>query len=532
MLLSSTNESCFTKSLQLNCVEWLVHDHDDGVHHALCLSMADVFTALTLVVVVILTVIGNTLVVLSVAIYKRMRTFTNVFLVSLATADFLVGVLIMPIALVDLMQNHHWTFGRIVCKLWTTADVFLCTASILNLCVISLDRYFAITSPLIYTRTRSHKLAVGLVASVWLLSMVTCSPPLLVPGWQFQFDDPYVCGYVKAITYRVYSALCSFYIPLLIMLVVYLKIYRVANNREKLLSSNGESRRSSKSMQIWQGSSSRSKQDSMIRSTTSVVGQYKTTILSPRSKHSSHHRNNNYHRQFSTPSPIRPRNVDIMRSMHEISYTADESSCTDHYRNDTTTTTNYKENASSSTESAETVCKVDSSNSISSKKRVQIAEDGNSTPLLVSTPSMDAKSWSSFSLHESSKLKIGGSSTSTTSTRTNREKLMYLKERKALKTIGVVVSGFVVCWLPFFVLYIVEVVCDSQLTTSPILLNPTQLISNFTRLIFTNGTYTNVSQQFYENINDTNQQEASCKFPPFLADIFLWLGYSNSALNP
>lgn len=530
-MLLSKNDSCLTKSLQLNCVEWLVHDHD-GVQHAVCLSMADVFVGLSLVVIVILTIVGNTLVVLSVAIYKRMRTFTNVFLVSLATADFLVGILIMPIALVDLMQSHHWTFGRIVCKLWTTADVFLCTASILNLCVISLDRYFAITSPLVYTRTRSHKLAVGLVASVWLLSVVTCSPPLLVPGWQYEFNEPNVCGYVKAIAYRIYSALCSFYIPLLIMLFVYLKIFRVANNREnlRLTSSNGESRRSSKSMQIWKGSSSRSKQDSMIRSTTSIVGQYKT-VLSGRLQNSAkrHHGS----RQF-TPSPLRPRSADTMRSIHEISY-AEETSYADHSRNETTVTTN-KGSTSSSTESANTVGK-DSSQSIHSKKRILITNDGNSTPLLVSTPSVDAKSWSSFSLHEMCKTKFGGSANSTTSNRSTREKLMYLKERKALKTIGIVVSGFIVCWLPFFVLYIVEVICDSQEASSVLSVVTSELQNSpniTTDLIVDSGTYyySNVSRHFFDDNNKINQRETLCKIPPLLADIFLWLGYSNSAINP
>jgi hypothetical protein len=104
----------------------------------------------------LLTIFGNVLVVLSVFLYKRMRTFTNILLTSLATADLLVGMIsftcfdgliievfqvVMPLALVDLLYSHHWPFGRLLCSIWATTDVLLCTASILNLCVISLDRY-------------------------------------------------------------------------------------------------------------------------------------------------------------------------------------------------------------------------------------------------------------------------------------------------------------------------------------------------------------------------------------------------------
>jgi hypothetical protein len=66
----------------------------------------------------------------------------------------MVGVLVMPLSLLDLLHEHRWPFSEFMCGIWATADVLLCTASILNLCVISLDRYMAITSPLKYPRTR------------------------------------------------------------------------------------------------------------------------------------------------------------------------------------------------------------------------------------------------------------------------------------------------------------------------------------------------------------------------------------------
>jgi hypothetical protein len=125
-----------------------------------------------------------------------MRTFTNILLTSLATAgeldcqcektflilDLLVGLVVMPLALVDLLYDHHWPFGRLLCGIWATTDVLLCTASILSLCAISLDRYMAITSPLKYPRTRSRLMAFVLLSSVWFISLIVCSPPWFIPG--------------------------------------------------------------------------------------------------------------------------------------------------------------------------------------------------------------------------------------------------------------------------------------------------------------------------------------------------------------
>ncbi|VDK41983.1 unnamed protein product [Anisakis simplex] len=207
----------------------------------LCLGLQDVFVALFLVLLIFATIFGNILVVLSVFVYQRMRTFTNILLTSLATADLLVGLVVMPLSLLDLLHSHNWPLGRIWCGAWATTDVLLCTASILNLCIISLDRYMAITSPLKYPRTRSSLFY----------------PPWFVPDWghftQYTNDDlktanstsslststtsrhSFACVYSPSIPYRIYSALGSFYIPLLVMLSVYFKIFRVTSEREALM---------------------------------------------------------------------------------------------------------------------------------------------------------------------------------------------------------------------------------------------------------------------------------------------------------
>lgn len=83
-----------------------------------------------------------------------------------------------------------WIFGNVWCKMWLAVDVWMCTASILNLCAISLDRYVAVTRPITYPSIMSHSRAKLLIAGVWLLSFVICFPPLV--GWKEEVS--YISG--------------------------------------------------------------------------------------------------------------------------------------------------------------------------------------------------------------------------------------------------------------------------------------------------------------------------------------------------
>lgn len=64
---------------------------------------------------------------------------TNYFIVSLAFADLMVSVLVMPFGAIELV-HQHWIYGETFCLVRTSLDVLLTTASILHLCCIALDR--------------------------------------------------------------------------------------------------------------------------------------------------------------------------------------------------------------------------------------------------------------------------------------------------------------------------------------------------------------------------------------------------------
>lgn len=99
--------------------------------------------ALVLGIIVIVTIIGNILVCIAVCLVRKLRRPCNYLLVSLAVSDLCVALLVMPMALLYEVLGS-WVFGPILCDLWVSFDVLSCAASILNLCMISVDRYVKI----------------------------------------------------------------------------------------------------------------------------------------------------------------------------------------------------------------------------------------------------------------------------------------------------------------------------------------------------------------------------------------------------
>jgi hypothetical protein len=87
-------------------------------------------------------ILGNLLVCIAILTDSSLRKLSNLFFVSLAVSDLLVASLVMPFAMVnDLSVSFVDWFGQEFCKLWIASDVMSCTASIINLLLISFDRY-------------------------------------------------------------------------------------------------------------------------------------------------------------------------------------------------------------------------------------------------------------------------------------------------------------------------------------------------------------------------------------------------------
>ena len=182
---------------------------------------------------IFMTISGNLLVLLAVFVNSHLRSTTNYFIVNLACADLLLGTCVLPFS-ASLEIVNYWAFGPIFCDIWAAVDVLCCTASIMSLCVISIDRYIGVTRPLQHSSIMSEKRALYIIILVWLLSIAISVAPLF--GWKEPPpEDPTICEVTKQLGYVLFSVAGSFYIPLIIILVVYFRVYREAMNQSRFL---------------------------------------------------------------------------------------------------------------------------------------------------------------------------------------------------------------------------------------------------------------------------------------------------------
>ncbi|XP_010900547.3 alpha-1A adrenergic receptor [Esox lucius] len=182
---------------------------------------------------IVFAIVGNILVILAVVTNRHLRTPTNYFIINLAIADLLLGTTVLPVSATQEILNY-WVFGRIFCDIWAAVDVLCCTASIMSLCVISIDRYIGVSHPLQYPTIVTEKRALLAMLGVWVLSVVISIGPLL--GWK-QPPSPQdtVCLITEEPFYALFSSLGSFYIPLVVILSMYFRVYVVAKRTTKNL---------------------------------------------------------------------------------------------------------------------------------------------------------------------------------------------------------------------------------------------------------------------------------------------------------
>nr|XP_003230616.1 PREDICTED: 5-hydroxytryptamine receptor 1D [Anolis carolinensis]XP_016854802.1 PREDICTED: 5-hydroxytryptamine receptor 1D [Anolis carolinensis] len=315
------------------------------------ISLAVVLAAITLA-----TMLFNVFVIITIILTRKLHTPANYLIGSLAATDLLVSILVMPISIVYTV-SHIWTFGQIMCDIWLSSDITCCTASILHLCVIALDRYWAITDALEYSKRRTAGRAALMIAIVWVISICISMPPLF---WR-QAKAHEILTDCKVntdeISYTIYSTCGAFYIPTVLLLILYGRIYMAARSR----------------------------------------------ILKPPSL---------YGKRFTTA--------------HLIAGSAGSSLCS--------LSSNLHEGHSHSSGSPMVI------NHVAIKVANNILE---------------------------------------------RKRISAARERKATKTLGIILGAFIFCWLPFFVMALALPICQD-----------------------------------------------ACSSPPALFDFFTWLGYLNSLINP
>ncbi|NWI21060.1 ADA1A protein, partial [Crypturellus soui] len=207
-------------------------DCSNCTHSAEPLSVSRaVLLGLILGGLIIFGVLGNIVVILSVACHRHLQSVTHYYIINLAVADLLLTSSVLPFsATMEILG--YWAFGRIFCNIWAAVDVLCCTASIMGLCIISIDRYIGVSYPLRYPSIVTKKRALWALLCVWVLSLVISIGPLF--GWKEPApEDETVCLITEEPGYVLFSALGSFYLPLAIILVMYCRVYVVARRESK-----------------------------------------------------------------------------------------------------------------------------------------------------------------------------------------------------------------------------------------------------------------------------------------------------------
>ncbi|XP_005038643.1 PREDICTED: D(3) dopamine receptor [Ficedula albicollis] len=371
------------------------------------------YYALCYCILILAIIFGNVLVCLAVLRERTLQTTTNYLVVSLAVADLLVAILVMPWMVYLEVTGGVWTFSRVCCDIFVTMDVMMCTASILNLCAISIDRYTAVVKPVQYqygTGQSSCRRVSLMIVIVWMLAFAVSCPLL------FGFNttgDPSVCS-ISNPSFVIYSSLVSFYLPFMVTLLLYVRIYLVLRQRQKkrTLTRQGSQSASTKPCCAHQEHMERRALPNRCQGAFSSCLSLKCTGREMSAKR----------RLLTVFSLQRYRSF-----CHEGSLTKAPG----------TTQNSRWEERRRSTKPAVEVQRLSNGRTISSLRLAQ-----------------------------------------------QQPRLIQLRERKATQMLAIVLGAFIVCWLPFFLIHILNAHCPS------------------------------------------------CHVPPGLYSASTWLGYVNSALNP
>ncbi|XP_050729446.1 5-hydroxytryptamine receptor-like [Eriocheir sinensis] len=191
-----------------------------------------VVTSVILGVMILTTVIGNVFVIAAILLERNLQQVANFLIVSLAVADLMVACLVMPLGAVYEI-SREWILGPELCDMWTSSDVLCCTASILHLVAIALDRYWAVTQ-VDYIHSRNGTRIGLMILMVWLTAVVVSIAPLF--GWKdpdflVRVNEHKKCLVSQDLAYQVFATMATFYVPLTAILILYWKIFQAARKR-------------------------------------------------------------------------------------------------------------------------------------------------------------------------------------------------------------------------------------------------------------------------------------------------------------
>ncbi|XP_040914102.1 alpha-2B adrenergic receptor [Toxotes jaculatrix] len=442
----------------------------------------------------ILTIVGNIMVIIAVLTSRSLKGAQNLFLVSLAAADILVATLIIPFSLANELQGY-WAFSSVWCEIYLALDVLFCTSSIVHLCAIALDRYLSISRPVYYSTKRTRARIKAAIIIVWLISAVISFPPLLTVDKTG--GGTKVCKLNDDKWYILYSTIGSFFAPCVIMILVYVRIYQIAKQhtrcppgqKQKVVAGGNTSMTSEPVPKLSKQSQQKGDQEGTTASQqekalTKMTGSDSTPSSLQKPPESTASQDTQHYPPHSCTAPAPKSSSSIPQCDSQILSAVPN-----------------KESQKLPDAEAEVL----PDNTSSSGSELEFDEEGvfrkddkretnktdkqtlglpQSKGFKVQMLNMASEYKNTMTTSSGTKLVPEGTPT-IQGTPISRRKAMVNREKRFTFVLAVVMGVFVICWFPFFFSYSLQAVCPE-----------------------------------------------TCRIPNPLFTFFFWIGYCNSCLNP
>ncbi|XP_017260188.1 trace amine-associated receptor 13c-like [Kryptolebias marmoratus] len=220
------DELCFPQLFNISCKKPLQR-------HA-----ENIFIYILLSCISLLTVTLNLLVIISISHFRQLHTPTNLFLLSLSVSDFLVGLLLMPVRI--LQKGGCWVFGSFMCGFFNYVSSIITSASVGNMVLISADRYVAICDPLRYPNKVTQRKVKVCVCLCWAFSVLYNG--VLLKEFLKNPDKYNLCYgecviLVDYIT-QTFDAIFTFLSPITVIVVLYMRVFVVAVSQARAMRSH------------------------------------------------------------------------------------------------------------------------------------------------------------------------------------------------------------------------------------------------------------------------------------------------------
>ncbi|XP_077566545.1 muscarinic acetylcholine receptor M5b isoform X2 [Stigmatopora nigra] len=423
-------------------------------------SLWEVITIATVSAIVsLITIVGNILVMVSFKVNSQLKTVNNYYLLSLAFADLIIGVLSMNLYTTYILVGY-WPLGSLACDLWLAVDYVASNASVMNLLVISFDRYFSITRPLTYRAKRTPKRAALLIGLAWLVSFVLWAPPILcwkyIVGEEKESEDQCQIQFLTEPVITFGTAIAAFYIPVSVMTILYCRIYKETQRRTKDLAelqglasehvSEGAKPQKNIIRSCFHFTKEKRERNQASWSSSNQSNVTKTTIRSDE--------------VWVKADQIASFNsYSSSEEEHHISIETPQGSLRDHGQNDKNgQVADYSEDQYFSSPSKESSKKCISYKFTPSSK----IKKGSPTQKSPRPPEAEHKNASPSSSTTSKPMDPGLKNHQIT----KRKRMVLVKEKKAAQTLSAILLAFILTWTPYNIMVLISTFCATCIPTS------------------------------------------------------------------